>query len=92
MRIENGELDNLVTDKSGGAINGSRIQPFELSVGLGSGDKEATRVVQGIKPIESQIAAVHDVKSAGFSDEYIENIHVVEPAVGDVDKAWDAAA
>src|SRR5262249_53776534 len=92
LRIEDGELDNLVADESGGAINGSRIQPFELGVGLRSCNKKAARVVQRIKSIEGQIAAVHNVKSARLGDEHIQNIHVMEPAVRDVDKAGNATA
>src|SRR5215510_7341188 len=92
LRIEDGEFDNLVTDESGGAIHRSRIQPLELGVGFRSSDKKAARLVQRVKSIEGQIAAIHDVKSARLGDEHIQNIDVVEPAVRDVDKARNAAA
>jgi hypothetical protein len=48
--------------------------------------------VQRIETIEREVAAVHDIERARLGDEHIENIHVVELAVGDVDETGDTAA
>ena len=38
------------------------------------------------------VAPIHDVETPGLEGDLIENIHIVEFAVGDVKEAWDIAA
>ena len=55
-------------------------------------DKEAARLMQPIEPLEIDVAPIHDVKGAGFRDQRIENIHIVQLPVADMNEARDIAA
>ena len=47
--------------------------------------------MQDVEPLEVQIPAVHHVNRAGFGNEQVEDIDVVQLPVGDVDEARDRA-
>lgn len=85
------EHDGLIADQAGAAIDGMGITALGFEVGLGTGDKEAFRLVQLIEPIEVDVASVHDVESTGLGQQEIEDIDVVQFAVADMEKRGDVA-
>ena len=48
--------------------------------------------MQVIKPLEVDIASVHDVEGAGLGQQQVENIDIVQLAVADVEERRDVAA
>ena len=91
-RVEASEHDGLIADQSGGAIDRMRITTLGLEIGLGAGDEEAFRLVQLMKPLEVDVAAIHDVESTGLGQQQVQNVDVVQFAVADVDERRDIAA
>ena len=67
------------------------ITALGFEVGLGTGHKEAFRLVQLIKPIEVDVASVHDVESTGLGQQQVQDVDVVQFAVADVEKRRDIA-
>src|SRR5450432_237228 len=90
-RIEDDEIDELITNQAGAAIDRSRDNAPILEVRLGASDKEAAALVQAIQALEVQVAAVHDVEGAGFGDQQVEYVDVVQFAVADVYKCRNGA-
>jgi hypothetical protein len=71
------------------------ITAFVLGIGLGANDKKTPKTpghVQSEKALEVHIPAIHDVEGAGLRQQDVEDIDVVQFAVGDVDKCRDIAA
>ena len=48
-------------------------------------------MVEGIKPREVHISAVHDVESAGLGDQDVQDVDVVQFPLGNMDKFGNAA-
>ena len=91
LGVKAGEHDGLVANQSGAAIDRMPIAPLGFEVGLGAGDKEAFGLVQLIEPIEVDVAAVHDVESAGLGQQQVQNVDVVQFAVADVKERRNVA-
>ena len=89
--IEAGEDDGLVTGKAGGFIDGVGIQAAIAPVGLGADDKEGGGLVEGVEAVEVEVAAVHDIEGAGFGQEQVKDLDIVQFAIGDVDKRGNTA-
>jgi len=85
------ELDGLVAPQAGFLGDGARIDPPELQVRLGPDDEERLCLVQAMKPGKVDVAPVHDVEAPRLEGNLVEEVHVVEFAVRDVDEARDAA-
>lgn len=48
--------------------------------------------MQGIKPREVHIAAIHHIHRPGFGNQHVERMHVVQLAVRDMNEAGNIAA
>ena len=48
--------------------------------------------MQPVQALEIDVAAIHDVERARFRNQLIQDVHVVQLAVADVDEARDIAA
>ena len=90
--VKAGEHDGLIANQSGASIDRMRITTLGFEVGFGAGDKEAFRLVQPIKPVEVDVASVHDVESAGLGQQQVQNVDVVQFAIADVEERRDVAA
>src|SRR5207244_12986022 len=51
----------------------------------------AFRLVQLIKPLEVDVASVHDVESTRLGQQQVQNVDVVQFAIADVDERRDVA-
>src|SRR6266478_148445 len=91
-RVEAGEHDGLIANQPGASIDRMRIATLGFEVRFGAGDKEAFRLVQLIKPLEVDVASVHDVESTRLGQQQVQNVDVVQFAIADVEKRRDVAA
>ena len=90
--VEAGEDDSLVALEAGVFVDGVGIEAAIAPVGLGADDEERGAAVEDVETAKVQVAAVHDVEGAGFGQEQVEDLDIVQFAVGDVDKGRDTAA
>ena len=47
--------------------------------------------MEGVEAAKVQVAAVHDVEGAGFGQEQVQDLDIVQFPVGDVDKRGNTA-
>ncbi len=87
-----GQHDRLVATQAGRFVDRMRIDPPVLEVGLGPCDKEGLRPMQGMEPGEVDIAPIHDVEAAGLEGDLVEDIHIVQLALRDMDEGRNIAA
>ena len=92
LRVESIERNRLVTNDSGRAISLRRIDAMEIHVRLGPCHEESAGQVQNMKPLEIDVATIHDVDRAGLWHQQIEGMDVMQLAVGNVDEAGNVAA
>ncbi len=91
--IEAGEEAGLVADQTTGTIDIMGVHSPELGIGLGSDDEEGLREMYGVEPGVIEIASVHDnIERSGFRNELIENIDVMDLAVGDKGKCRNTSS
>ena len=84
--------ERLIENHARGSIRGVRIATLRIHVALRPRHKEASRLMQPVQALEIDVAAIHDVEGAGFRNQLIEDVHVVQLAVADMDKTRDIAA
>ena len=48
--------------------------------------------METVQTTEVKVGAIHDIEGTGFRDKHVQNIDVVEFAVGDVNERRDIAA
>src|SRR3990172_5592287 len=75
------EPDGLIAAQAGCLVDGVRINAPVLQIGFGTRDEESLGLMQGIEPSEIDITAIHDIETAGFESQLIENIHIPQLAV-----------
>ncbi len=61
-------------------------------VGFGSQNKEAQGLMKIMQALEVKVGAIHDIEGTGFRDKHVQNIDVVEFAVGNVNENRDITA
>jgi hypothetical protein len=86
LGVEDEPLYFLVAEQPRAAIDWPRVHALEFEIGFGAGGEEAGGLMEAVEPLEVEVAAVHDVEGAGLGNQYIEDIDVVQFAVGNVDK------
>jgi len=84
--------ERLIEAHARGSIDGMRVSALRIHVLLRTRDEEAARLVQPMQSCEIHIAAIHHVERPGFRNQLIEDVHVVELPVADVNEAGDVAA
>jgi len=91
-RIKAGQENRLVEPNSGFLVDRKGIPSLKPKAFLGADDEKSLVLVERIKPGEIQIAAIHDVKRARLGGNKIEDFHIGQFSVGNVDEFGDAAA
>lgn len=81
----------MVAHNPCGFVHWMGIKPATLEIGLGSDHEESRGLGNSIKSGEIRVAAIHDVESACFHRNDVQNVDLVEFSVGDVDEARDIA-
>lgn len=87
-----GQHDALVAQKPRASVDRMGVEPSELRIAAGADDEERPGLMQQVESFEMNVAAIHDVESAGFGNQQIEHVDVVDPPVGDMDEGRDGAA
>ena len=90
--IESFQDNNLVRLNPGGFVDGPRVQASEPEVALGSDHIEGRCLMDGIKAIEVQISSVDDIEGSRFEDQLIEDLDIVNLAVGNNDEGGNASS
>ncbi len=76
------ETDNLIALQAGGFVDGLGANPLAIEALPGSGNEEGAGLMQMIESPEIQVAAIHQVNGAGFPDQLIENVDLVNLSAG----------
>lgn len=90
--IESMERGGLVAKQAGTAVGGGRVQASGVEVRFGSGDEEGACLSQSMETLEVEIGPVHDIEGPGLREQEVEDVDIVQLAIGDVDKAGDGSA
>lgn len=90
-RVKPGQGNFLIANQPEGLVDRLRSDPFELQRLLGARYKECTGLVDREKSLEVYLGAVHDVEGAWFGSEQIQDVDIVQQAVGNQHKRWDCA-
>ena len=89
---DTGQDNGLVTEQAGGFIDRSRVTAAVAGIGLGPDNEEGGGDSQGEQALEIEVGAVHDVAGTRLGDEQVEDVDIVQFAVGEMDKGGDIAA
>ena len=68
------------------------IEATKSGVGFGPQEEEAAGLMQAVETGEVEIAAIHDVEGSGFGQEQVQDVDVMELAVGNVNECRDMPA
>lgn len=91
MTVISVQSDTLIADDTGRTICRRGIDASRIDVRFGSGDEEASGLVQCIQAIVVHIGSIHHVNGAWLGNKQVQDIDVVQLAVGNMDKAGDIA-
>jgi len=92
LRIKAGQRTQLIADDAGRAVCRLGVASREAQIRFGACHKETACLVQAMQPSEVEITAIHDVERTSLGNDLVENVHVVQLAVADVDEAGNVAA
>jgi len=85
LGFQAGEHHGLVETQAGGFVHGAGATAGATEILLGTGDEESATLVEAMPAGEVEVAAIHDVERAGFPDELVEDVDVMNTAGGDND-------
>jgi len=77
------ERDDLVRSKAGPLVDRLREKALAIESFFGPSDEERSREVQTVESFEIEISAIHQVNGAGFPEELVEDIDLVNLSAGD---------
>ena len=86
------EPDGLIAAQAGCLVDAVRIDASVLQIGFGTRDEESLGLMQDVEPSEIDITAIHDIETAGFESQLVENIHIPQLAVRDVNEGGNRSA
>jgi len=73
-----------------GLVHGVRVESPEAEVALGAGDEEGPLVMDPVKTGEVQIPSIHDVDRTRLQGHGVQQVDVVDSALGDIDHRGNA--
>ncbi len=91
QRIKARQRSQLIAKDTGGAVCRLGVSSREARIGLGSRHKETARLVQAMQSGKVEIAAIHDIERPSLWNNLVENVHVVQLAIADMDETGDVA-
>ncbi len=86
------QLDGLIADHAGGTIHLARIDSLILGIGFGSQYEVTADLVHHVQAREVEIGPVHDIERTDFGEQLIQNVDIMQFAIGDMDESRDIAA
>ena len=88
-RVDSRQGDGLVGTHPGRLVDGFGIHATIPQVLFGPGDEEGQAKGKSMKPFEVEIPSIHHVIRSGFGKQFVEDVHVVPYAFGDLDERGD---
>src|SRR5918995_5176573 len=92
LGVEDEQLYFLVAEQTRAAIDWPRVHALESEVGFGARDEEAGGLMEAVEPLEVEVTTVHDIEGARLGNQHIEDIDVVQFAIGNMDKTGNCSA
>src|ERR1035437_9266095 len=86
-----GQRHGLVETQAGGFVHGPGVTGGPREVLLGAGDEESAALMEPMPAGEVEVAAIHDVERAGFPDQLVEDVDIVDTACRDNDDGGKVA-
>lgn len=80
LGVKSGGHDRLIEPQAGGFVDGTRVTAGAAEVVLGASNEESAAVMEAMPPGKVEVAAIHDVERAGFPDQLVEDVDVVNTA------------
>ena len=91
--VKNGQYACLIAhDVRVSAIHGVGMAPLEPGIGLGSGDKEGSGLMNHKQSLEIQVPTIEQVIRTRLYDQVVQGVDFVGLAVADVNECGDGAA
>ena len=90
-RVKAHQLDHLIGEYAGAAIDGICLDFPVFEVRFGTRDEEAASQNELVEPLEIDIPAVHHIESTPLRLDQIEYVDIVQLPVADVDERWNTA-
>ena len=84
--------DSLIADHAGGTVHLARIDSLIPGIGFGSQYELTTDLVHQMQTGEVQIGSVHDMERSDFGEQLIQNVDIMQFAIGDMDESRDIGA
>jgi len=91
LGVKPGQHHGLVETQAGGFVHRAGVTACAAEVLFGSSDEESATLVDAMPAGEVEVAAIHDVERAGFPDEMVEDVDVMNTASGDNDDGGKVA-
>jgi len=85
LGVKAGQHHGLVETQAGGFVHRAGVTAGAAEVLFGAGDEESTALMNPMPAGEIEVAAIHDVESAGLPDELVEDVDIMNTAGGDND-------
>src|SRR5262245_13515014 len=92
LGVKDDQLHILVANQSRAAIDGPRADTLEFEVGSGTGNEEALALMEPVEPLEVEVSAIHNIEGTRLGDEHIEDVDVVQFAIGNMDETGNRSA
>ncbi len=86
------ERDDLIALQAGSLVDRLREEPLTIEASFGPSHEEGSRLVEPVESSKVEISAIHQVNSAGFPEELVEDVDFVDLATGDDDHSGNGAA
>src|SRR5436305_7187337 len=87
--IETLKHEHLIENESGGSVDRMRVAALRIRILFGSRDKEGARLMQTVEAAIIKVASIHDVEGARFGNYLVENVDVVDLAIGHMNEAGE---
>ena len=86
------EKNGLIALNACRFVDRMRIDASGLHIAFGTNDKEGCGLMQFVKTLKIEIASIHDVEGSGLCRQCVEDIDIVNFAIGDLDEGWNRAS
>jgi len=91
-RLHASQHNGLIAAQAARLVDRRRIPPLILKIRLGADDEERLRSMQGMPSSKVEQATIHHVETSRLKGNLVEEVDLVQFAVGDMDKRRDLPA
>ena len=76
----------MIRSQPSGLVDRTRVPPLQQDVLFGAYDEERRRHHEDKKPFKIDVPTVHYVERTGFRKNLVEDVHIVDLAIRNVDE------